>query len=144
MKFIVWDDSYKLGIPLIDAQHERLFEVINTYHDSTISVDEAFAALISYIEFHFKTEEYYFEKFNYEFTREHKEGHRYYQDNIIKLQEEYLKNRFDKNIRIKIEEFVRDWISNHIKNKDVLYKNCFIEHGMKNIQTPSLSFESKY
>lgn len=130
MTFIIWDDSYKLGVPIIDAQHEKLFEIINSYHDSKISTDDAFTSLVSYIEFHFKTEEYYFAKFNYELTPEHQAGHKYYQNLIFEMHEEYLKDRLNESTRVKIEEFVRDWISEHIKVRDVMYKDCFIENGL--------------
>jgi hemerythrin len=136
MTFIIWGPEYFLGIPLIDAQHEKLFEVINNYHDSEISTDVAFDALISYINFHFKTEEYYFEKFNYKFTLEHEASHEYYKKTIMQLQEKYLKNRLKNNTREEIEIFVKEWISNHIKLGDVMYKMCFVEHGLGKSNSP--------
>jgi hemerythrin len=130
MTFISWGADYELGIPLIDAQHKKLFEIINTYHDSEISTEDAFAALISYIDFHFKTEEYYFDKFNYKFTKEHKAAHEYYKKTVFELHDKYLKNNSKNNIRVEIEEFVKDWISDHIRLSDVVFKTCFLEHGL--------------
>ncbi len=130
MDFISWGSEYETNLPLIDAQHKKLFAIINDYHKSEITTDAMFGELFAYIDFHFKTEEYYFDKFNYKFTSEHKAGHKYYQDTTKKIYERYLEDLQNSSIREELEDFVRDWISDHIRLSDMMYKACFMEHGL--------------
>lgn len=133
MAFIEWTLEYATGIPLIDAQHKKLFAVINDYHDSVIGSDTAFNALFAYIDFHFKTEEYYFEKFGYENTASHVAQHRYYEEEIKRLEAHSREGQAAEKTHTEVEEFVRDWIQQHIKKSDRMYQTCFTEHGLADL-----------
>ncbi len=137
MAFIKWDMSYSVGVKMIDAQHQKLFALINDFYNSVKMktenlepVDSALQDLFSYIDFHFKTEEKYFEEFGYEKTEEHKKQHKFYEDKIKDLNERYQKTKNEQEISEEIINFIKDWISNHIKISDKEYKICFNEHGL--------------
>ncbi len=137
MAFIKWDMSYSVGVKMIDAQHQKLFALINNFYNSVKMktenlepVDSALQDLFSYIDFHFKTEEKYFEEFGYEKTEEHKKQHKFYEDKIKDLNERYQKTKNEQEISEEIINFIKDWISNHIKISDKEYKICFNEHGL--------------
>lgn len=63
MKKITWDQSFSVGIAMLDEQHKRIIRVVNlllshreaNVHDETIS--EALTRLTKYAEEHFKAEE---------------------------------------------------------------------------------------
>ena len=131
MNFIDWDESYSVGIDLIDKQHQKLFDIINNYHNESSSTEESLQKLIAYIDFHFRTEEDYFHKFDYEKTVEHTAQHFHYKDEINELYQKYHYRDNDQKIREELEGFIKDWIVHHIKISDKEYTKCFLEHGMQ-------------
>jgi hemerythrin-like metal-binding protein len=58
-----WNVNFETGIPIIDDQHRRLFELINrlasslSRGDDAADLDVVFGELATYAEYHFKTEE---------------------------------------------------------------------------------------
>ena len=70
-KLIEWSEHYSVGYDLFDKQHQQLIEMINNLYSSFLSgeaqekaskiVDE----MINYTDYHFKSEEKYFDKYNY-------------------------------------------------------------------------------
>ena len=64
-KVIEWSDRLKLGIPLIDRQHERLVELANNLHLACLKSSDtansffmnATSEAIEYVKYHFSTEE---------------------------------------------------------------------------------------
>ena len=39
MPFAVWNEKYSLGIPKIDSQHQKFFEIINRIQDANLEVN---------------------------------------------------------------------------------------------------------
>lgn len=138
MAFIDWNNSYSVGVKIIDGQHQKLFSLINDFYDATTGtsrknlapVDSVLLDLLSYVGFHFKTEEKYFEEFGYEKTQEHKNQHEFYENKIKNLNEKYQKKKKEEEISEEIISFIKDWILNHIKISDKEYRKCFNEHGL--------------
>lgn len=136
MAFIEWDISYSVGVKMIDNQHQKLFLMINNFYDAVkgtskenlAPVDSALQDLFSYVDFHFKTEEKYFDEFGYEKTPEHKKQHKFYEDKIKELNERHQKG--EEEVSEEIIAFIKDWILNHIKISDKEYRECFNEHGL--------------
>lgn len=138
MAFIEWDQSCSVGVKLIDGQHQKLFTLINNFYDvvngkgkeNLAPVDSALQDLLSYVDFHFKTEEKYFSDFGYEKTEEHKKQHEFYEGKIKDINERYQNNKNEKEISEEIIAFIKDWILSHIKISDKEYRKCFNEHGL--------------
>lgn len=121
-------DEYRIGIKLIDDEHEKLFEIgerayqllKDTYstdkYDNIIAIIEE---LRDYSERHFKDEEAYMESIGYKrlFTQkiEHAEFMQKVNDvDLSKIdinQDEYLMG---------ILNFVAKWLVEHIVEKDIL------------------------
>ena len=81
MALIEWNDSLRLGVEVVDHQHERLIGIINRLHDATEHgrgaevVSEILDELIVYTATHFSMEEKYFAQFSYADAEEHKQEH---------------------------------------------------------------------
>jgi hemerythrin len=64
-----WNDKFSVGIPEIDEQHKKLFEIISTVFDGIAERNDrellktAFDKILDYTKYHFATEEGYFVKF---------------------------------------------------------------------------------
>ena len=132
MSFIYWDDSFSVGVEIIDSQHKKLVELINNFHNSETNLDEVVQDLLAYINFHFKTEEKYFIDFGYQKIDEHTNQHKFYEDKIKEIYKKCLDEKVDEGkISSEIEGFIKDWILNHIKISDKEYTECFHKHGLK-------------
>lgn len=136
MDFIKWDESFSVGVRIIDAQHQKLFSLINNLHNNIRRTDgeepepleNIILELAAYVDFHFHFEEKYFEEFNYEKTEAHKEQHKFYEDKVREFNEKYKKG--EEEVGEEILAFLEDWIKTHIKINDKEYTKCFNDHGL--------------
>lgn len=138
MDFIKWDESFSVGVKLIDAQHQKLFKMINTLHNSLKKIENGgseplenvILQLAAYVDFHFKTEEKYFHEFDYEKTKEHEAQHKFYEDKIKEFNDKYQKGAVEEEVGVEVLKFLEEWIMKHIKVNDKEYTKCFNEHGL--------------
>ena len=121
-------EEYKLGIPNIDKQHVKLFEIgerayqllMDTYaidkYDKIVAILEE---LSSYTVVHFRDEEEYMESINYRKLFSQKVDHA---DFIKKISEVDL-SKIDKDqdeYIMEILNFLAKWLVDHIIEKDML------------------------
>ena len=134
MKLIEWQDSYGVGINIIDEQHKKLFAWINElYRAINENKDEEVLGktlehLLDYVNFHFTTEEEYFEQFDYFQKSEHKDEHREYTEKIKNFIEERQNNK--NFLSFEVLDFLEDWIISHVLVSDKKYVKCFHDHGL--------------
>ena len=97
--FIVWDEEYNLGIPIIDEQHRAIVSTINTYHYFVTNKMEGIAlkptltTLDQYSKLHFATEEEIFSQTEYPDTLKHKELHGNLIRNMIDIEAEVAQDK---------------------------------------------------
>ncbi len=131
---LVWKDEYSVGVAMIDAQHQMFIGIINELYAAIMSkkekdvLDDIFNQLVAYTQFHFQTEERYFDEFGYEGAAEHKAAHKRLCDQIADLQKQESDIMQDP---FKLLDFLEDWLIDHIIGMDKLYGPCFNEHGLK-------------
>jgi hemerythrin len=121
-------EEYKLGIPNIDLEHEKLFEIgERTYQllkdpyamDKYDKIVELIHELRDYTAYHFKNEEDYMESINYKRIFTQKMDHA----NFIKKLDEINLVKIDENQDEAIMEiltFLNHWLTSHILEKDLL------------------------
>jgi hemerythrin len=124
----MWKDKYKIGVELIDKQHEELFRRVSDF-TRTIRGEEDWNARLDkvketmlfmkdYVIDHFNEEEIYQEQINYPDIEIHKEAHAKFKegiDNYVKIFEE---EGFTEE---KIQEFggrLMAWLIMHVGNMD--------------------------
>ena len=125
---MMWKDKYKIGVELIDKQHEELFRRVSDF-TRTIRGEEDWNARLDkvketmlfmkdYVIDHFNEEEIYQEQINYPDIEIHKEAHAKFKeviDNYVKIFEE---EGFTEE---KIQEFggrLMAWLIMHVGNMD--------------------------
>lgn len=125
---IKWKEDYRVGIEIIDEQHQKLFEIAARAYDLLKNefiedkydrIKDILEELKSYTIFHFETEEKYMEEIGYKKLFSHKV---YHEEFIGKIKNVDLKE-VDENQEgylISILELVVNWIDEHILNKDML------------------------
>ncbi len=132
---IEWKDSYSVGVKQIDEQHKKLFSHINNLYSSMKEgkdkqmLSKLLNDLADYVNYHFSTEEKYFEEFNYAEKDKHLSQHKQYTDKIKSFQEAYAKNQ--RFLSFEIIDFLEDWILGHVTGEDMKYTKCFNDNGLK-------------
>ena len=132
MTRIKWDKRHSVGVKIIDEQHKHFIELLNKLYeclgsDDTSKLADIISNLADYTELHFKTEEDYFEKFNYEGAAEHKVTH----DEIRAKVKGFLDKKGDpKAIGFELLYFLERWLFIHLDGKDKKYTECFNQHGL--------------
>lgn len=127
---LVWKDEYSIGVKLIDDQHKYLFEIGNSaykllrdgagkdqYADAVLIIDD----LLRYTRFHFKTEEDYMIKINYNDYLSQKAEHNEFIEKINNINLEQVQEDPQKHIE-DILAFIFNWLLSHIVLKDKLIK----------------------
>lgn len=114
---IAWDKSFETGIDEVDAQHQRLVEIINSLADgigqaTMKDLQGILSQLKDYAQYHFQSEEKIMEAAAYNGLEDHKAEHNAFVDQIL---------LFDLDVILASEglawdmfHFLRGWLTNHI------------------------------
>ena len=125
MPFLTWNDSLSVEIPVIDEQHRKLVDMVNTLHDAMREgrgkavLGTILSELIDYTGYHFKTEEEAFARFGYPEAAGHKKQH----DELVKTALD-LKRRVDSGelmVTVETLNYLSGWVTNHIMKEDRKY-----------------------
>lgn len=131
----VFTEEYMTGIPLIDGEHETLFEIIGEandlvkaelLHDKYDEIVKILGKLKDYTNEHFQDEEEYMESVQYPGLEAQKMAHQAF---VSKLEEIDL-DQVDQNQQKYLEElmeFLFGWLSNHILKSDKLIADAVSE-----------------
>lgn len=132
MAFIEWTDTYSLGIPAIDEQHQRLVAMLNSLYEASIglrgqaALREIVAGMTEYATTHFRYEEKLMERFGYPDRAAHQAEHRVFTEEARKIQERLDAGTFVSSIETL--KFLKKWLVEHIVKTDKRYGPCFAEH----------------
>jgi len=136
----IWREEFELGIPSIDNQHKYLIELgnkvnalLNTHlegDNDSYEINEVMKELRNYTQYHFKTEEDLFLKYNYPDYQAHKKEHDAFIDYLDSIDLEAIQNDQSNFLRELLEEIVH-WVFNHIITTDYMYKDFLIDLGSK-------------
>ncbi|MBY0432084.1 MAG: bacteriohemerythrin [Rhodospirillales bacterium] len=120
MAYMDWNDSLMVGNDMIDWDHRTLVEMVNEFHDAPENDRAAGETLMQMLETytveHFAREEQLMEQTLYPAYTTHKKEHHL----LLKL---FVQNRdgwrSGKVQRVEILNFVKMWLSGHIKGTDI-------------------------
>jgi hemerythrin len=125
MALFNWSDEYSVGIKEINEQHKKLFDLINVLRDTMKGTKEKsvlrkmIKELISYIEYHFSSEEILLQNCKYPDFKQHKVMHDQFTKKVKEFEKKYLNGSV--LLSQEILQFLRDWLINHINEKDKQY-----------------------
>ena len=135
MANIVWTQDLSVNVNELDAQHKKLFVLINELDDAMREgkgrevLGKVMMGLISYTNTHFSNEEKYFDQFKYPDASSHKQEHSLFIKKINEFKSQFEANRL--GLTIQISQFLNSWLQNHIKVTDKKYGPFFNQHGLK-------------
>jgi hemerythrin len=120
-----WSDEYKIGLPTIDSQHKRLFQLIKELNEALdaglrlINVERLLAGLDQYKTRHFQLEEKYMLESGYPGLKEQQEAHKYFTQRFKELGDELNKTGITPNVIQTIKGELTDWLKEHVTGLDL-------------------------
>jgi hemerythrin len=134
-----WKDSYNCNIVEIDTQHRKLFEIGNRIYDLASLKDNydhydeimlILDELFQYTQYHFSYEEELMSRYDFKGFEAHKMEHDFFIKKVRKISRKDLD--IDQNDTLmEIVKFVADWITGHILESDMGYKDYLKSKGVK-------------
>ena len=121
---VPWLPAYSIGVPVVDAQHQRLLEAANDLCDSIRAEDASRLTSIldflqSYASEHFRTEERVMARHGYPFMAEHLHEHRRFVDYFSHVRREIEAGSHDRlYLLFEIDVFLVDWLLTHTTGVD--------------------------
>jgi hemerythrin-like metal-binding protein len=129
--WLPWQDSYSVGIDIIDEHHRYLFDWTNRVYQAvnegagTVEIAKALFALEQYARIHFKAEERLMAVHGRAGLEQHRQQHRSFEAELRDLREEIGHNPFI--IGMEMVEYLRDWLFNHILKTDKQSLTAFVD-----------------
>jgi len=135
MALFVWQDSYSVGVKVLDEDHKKLIGIVNELHDGILAgksreaLGPVLDRLVQYTKTHFGREEDYFTKTKYPEAAAHKREH----DELLKRAGE-LQQRYNEGatsmLSLETMGLLKGWLSHHISGNDKAYSAHLHSHGI--------------
>lgn len=125
MSFFQWKDSMSVGIDEIDKQHMQLVSLIDDLYNAMAQgkgqeeLNNIFRELFDYAKTHFFTEEKYMFVHQYQDYEAHKKEHEKFIEDVKSYKKTF--DEGDNKASVKVANFLKDWLTNHIMNTDQQY-----------------------
>ena len=121
---VQWQNSYSIGIKLIDDQHMELINLTNRLfancmagrEQSKITFMNIIHEAVNYTDYHFGTEEKIMERVNYPDFANHKKEHAAFVREVFVKVEDFKAGKI--NTPLSFVYFLRDWVLHHIAVSD--------------------------
>ena len=131
-----WEEDLRVGIVRVDEQHLVLINLINRLNAalkkriSTTVTEGIIRELLNYTKTHFGMEEELFKRYHYP-DPEHSAHLRFHAEFIKTIDDVHKKfSQGDSTVGIKILNFLRQWLIEHIKGTDKKYAPFLKQHGV--------------
>lgn len=127
---IAWTSQYELGIPVIDKQHQRIVEFINTLdrlageHDARLGVARVLYDLVDYTESHFSFEEALMARAGFGGLDAHHNTHRQFTHRIESL---LRRHEAGEDVAEPLLQLLEKWLLHHILEEDLGYRDLVRE-----------------
>ncbi len=125
MSYWEWDPKLNTGVDVIDGQHRRIVEFINTLHDIIETHEDEKAGevlndLVEYTLTHFAFEEELMIQSGYPLELGHKAEHEEFVRRINDYQERYNSGN-DSDVAKELMAELKHWLASHIRFEDHEY-----------------------
>lgn len=133
-----WKNSFSCNIKEIDEQHKKMLEIasklnilepICSKRNFEDEIFEVFNEIKAYTSYHFNFEEKLMQKYGYKDYAKHCLEHKVFTEAIMKLGENNKDFRDPEMVR-NIINIINGWITNHILEVDMQYKDYLNSKGL--------------
>jgi hemerythrin len=128
MPVVTWDEKYSVKVAEIDAQHKRLFDLINAFYEAIMDkqVEEGMKkiihGLIQYTEFHFQFEERLMARCRYTGLDVQRAAHKAFVQKVTGFQTRFSEGKL--LLTVEVTNFLKNWLVEHILASDMKYAEC--------------------
>ena len=118
MPLITWSDELSIGIPEIDAEHQKLVAILNQLDEAmktgrgTRIMGNILTQLVDYTGVHFSSEEKQMADADYPDLHLHESQHRQLVEKVERFQQDFIINH--RRITRDMMQFLKYWLTNHI------------------------------
>lgn len=125
MSVLTWDESYAVGVELLDQQHKILIQLINRFDNAakaqadTAELTNIFSQVLDYTTTHFTMEELMMKQAKYPDLENHMGIHARLVEEAKKHYEEIKAG--SKGANQSAMNFLGNWLEKHIKGIDTKY-----------------------
>ncbi|MFA7270411.1 MAG: bacteriohemerythrin [Sterolibacterium sp.] len=120
--WVRWDDTFSVGIDIIDEHHRYLFDIVNELHGVVANrrggreVARLLKALDLYALVHFRAEERMMEHYGFAGLSKQQKQHQAFHDRMREFHEELHANPL--TAQHDVLDFARSWLVGHIRDED--------------------------
>jgi len=117
--------SYSVRVAKCDEDHKKLFALINSLHEAMMTgkgaqiVQKVVKELGDYAQFHFSAEEKLLDQTHYPDFGPHRAQHRIFVKKVEQFEQDLKATTAGQ--AISVVTFLKDWLTNHIKQTDQQY-----------------------
>ena len=135
MAFINWSPALSVGIPTIDAQHQKLVALVNTLYEAMSAgkgndvIGHVIQELTEYTRTHFSYEEGLFAMHGYPNAEAHIAEHKALLADVAELHARF--KRGEKISAVSVGTFLKNWLAKHIQGADRDYQPLFVSKGVR-------------
>jgi hemerythrin-like metal-binding protein len=128
MPVVTWDEKYSVRVPEIDAQHKRLFDLIDGLSEAITDkktpegMKKILNGLVQYTEFHFQYEERLMERFRYPGLDAQRAAHRAFVQKVGGFQDGFSEGTLLPGAEV--IDFLTSQLVEHILAFDMKYADC--------------------
>jgi hemerythrin len=132
-----WENKFKIGISVIDAQHKQLFLCENQLSAALAKGlrPSAIATILTqlgfYVTRHFAMEEQYMKASSYPALAEQLEAHRFFTGRFAEIQEDFAKNGLSPGVVQAFQNELNLWIKTHVLGLDQAFGAYYKEYEKK-------------
>jgi hemerythrin-like metal-binding protein len=133
MGLLNWTDQCSVGVAAMDAQHRKLFDMVNEMHDAMRTgrgndvLSKILDGLVTDTRSHFAAEEQLMESHGYAGYAEHKVMHDALTRQVVDLQKKLRSGKTVMSIEVVL--FLKNWLTNHVQVSDKKYTPCLKDKG---------------
>ncbi len=138
MPRIEWDDSFSVGIDLIDEQHKMLIERTNAISEAVENrrglgkIMQTLSFMFEYTEFHFSAEEKVMTDNGYPKFDEHHKLHEDFKSRLNLMVQDFEEEGATSGLSQEITTYLNNWLVTHIKGIDTELGQILRDKGYKN------------
>jgi len=134
MPLVAWSNDLSVGIASIDTQHRKLLDLINSLHEAMrqgqgrARIGEVARELSGYVSTHFTYEERLLRAHKWPELESHLATHKTYVAKVQEMQAQAANPT--SSLVLEAQDFLRDWLTNHIRNTDTRYGSFLRSKGV--------------
>ena len=136
MEQVLWSEKFSVGVSELDQQHQQLIKLLNrlisatgTINTHSETISDILMAMTRYAQTHFKAEELLMEAYGFPGLEEQKRQHRDFRKKTVDFST-YTTLGVEQIPDVLLEYLV-DWLTHHILEDDMAYREFFNERGVE-------------